>query len=418
MTAGSAFAPGRGPFHRLLKLLVAPFAAVMLSGCLSVTAIRSVGTTLNERFTLDRQPLSANQQAEDPQLGPFRREPGQVATYTYPLVEHADQLLQADCFWVAHDAGVGDDVLLNWEGVLHLDPALDGSKHLKPENNQFSMCRFNHPITRQSAEFSDCEYDPEDSSAFEGPTAFGNGGRFPLTSLEHIEQTEDYLAFFSPHLSMKSHPAADWRNACQAGEPVTQETDVTTGFQGYDGLSDPDRFVGGCSGGGRRVRPEGDANWVIEMRSLAENPAFTSLPLAGIKAAASGETLARPANISANGRVFWQTAELGSTTNPLTGRWQENFSSSIRVSQVRLLRRVGEQSVYLQPDDLLETHVCVRPNSQEPSCRWRCPVSSGAQGEAVADLSNDGCLDADSNQLVPELTPTVDMASLAANPTL
>ncbi|MEM9183667.1 MAG: hypothetical protein AAGB27_10995, partial [Pseudomonadota bacterium] len=77
-----------------------------------------------------------------------------------------------------------------------------------------------------------------------------------------------------------------------------------------------------------------------------------------------------------------------------------------------------EQSVYLQPDDLLETHVCVRPSSQEPSCRWLCPVGSGAQGEAVADLSNDGCLDADSNQLVPELTPTVDMASLDANPTL
>ncbi|MEM6575907.1 MAG: hypothetical protein AAF736_16650, partial [Pseudomonadota bacterium] len=128
MTTRSAFASGRRLIQQLLNLLLVTIAPVLLSGCLSVTAIQSIGTTFNERFTLDRQPLSASQQAEDPQLGPFRREPGQVASYAYPLVEHADQLLQADCFWVAHDAGVGDDVLLNWEGVLHLDPALDGSK--------------------------------------------------------------------------------------------------------------------------------------------------------------------------------------------------------------------------------------------------------------------------------------------------
>ncbi len=410
------FAPEeRHGYGQLAVSLVASALALTLCSCVSTTPIRAIGTTLNERFTLDRQPLTASQQAENPQLGPFRRDPGSVSSYAYPLVEHSDSLLQADCFWVANDAGVGDDILLNWEGVLHLDPALDGDKHLKPENNQFSMCRFNHPTTRQWAEFSEGEYNPEDDEVYGGPSAIGGSGVIPVSGIEQVQPEEDSVAIFSPHISMKSHPTPDWRNACLSAEPASLETDVTTGFQGFDGLSDPQGYVSGCSADGRRVRPENDANWVVEMRSGAKSPPFTSLPLVGIKAAATGETLARQASISANGRVFWQTTELGSTTNPSAGRWRENFSSSIRVSQVRLLRRVNGQSEYLRPDDLLEASVCVRPSSQEPACRWLCPVSSGPQGEAVADLSNDGCLTGDRELLVPDLTPTVDVAALDAN---
>ena len=146
------------------RMIVVGAIAALLCGCARVSerGVRMIGGYLNPRFTLDREPLSMAQQSEDPTTGPYRRAPGSIASYVYPMVDGADHLIQADCYWAAHESGVGDDVLLNWESVAIMDPRISDNFGFAPGDEAVSLCRLNHPVTRQPFTLQEGDYEELD----------------------------------------------------------------------------------------------------------------------------------------------------------------------------------------------------------------------------------------------------------------
>ena len=270
---------------------------LVLSACLREQGIALQGGTLNPRFTLDRQPLSVSQQTQDPVSGPFRQAPGTVASYVYPLVEGADRLMQADCFWAAHNSGAGDDFLLNWESVIELHPRIDDEHRIALGDEDLAMCRFNDPVTRQPPIIEEGEYpEPDDDLVVIGAPSLDvlplvlSDGDFPEVMEDFAMETgrEVLGAQLVEIPSRRSNPD----RSCDPLDQTAQERIIVTGVLGYDGGSNDRGLVATCSGPGRRIRPERDARYEVRHPGGSGNDVAQNFGV--IMTAGNGERLLRP----------------------------------------------------------------------------------------------------------------------------
>lgn len=393
-----------------LTLIALAAAGVSSMGCLPAGAIRFSDVAFNERFTLDRQPLNASQQMEDPESGPYRRGDGEIASYIYPTVDGADKLIQSDCLWLAHESGAGDDLLLNWEAVITLYPKLHDDLGLAEGDEDVTACRVNDPITRQPSILTEGEYeDPEDGyMAVNLPQFSFAAGRHdgdPLVVFEYDIALENGYEFLGANLDAVPTVLSNPDRVCDDFSQVGMAQTVTAGVLAYDGTSDNDDHVTLCTGPGRRIRPDDDMQ--LDVGVSSNGTPLDQMTLGRVMTAGDGAQLRRPLMILSNADVRWSTSVNGS-------RWGENFSTTLEVDEVRLLRRNASGENYLTPADLDSEAMCVRASSGSADCLWVCPVTEASDGAAVFRPSDGQCQYADNTTRAASLTPTVDIDLLEA----
>lgn len=384
--------------RRCLILTTAVTAAGLSGlGCLPQASVEIFGISLSPAFTLDRQPVlldSAGQPIVDPLEGPFTRAPGKVASLLYPELAGIDGLLQADCFWTGRAGGGGDSVLLNWEAVVWV-PLEHQGKYLPPGDEDISACRLNDPLTRQ----------PKHLTSDHAPTAPTVAVGFPRESLAAlairyedgvIEPREQDLTapFMGVSLAARLAPQANPDRVCDPSNFATgPEVQISPGVWSYSGLSTVSGELELCAGRGRRVIPEEDAH----LRAYIANPVDPTMPveqwLGAVMVAEDGERLVRQATAQQND-VVWSSQH-----------WQENFSPSIRVEAVRLLRRIGGVGTFLEQGDLASQTLCIRDGVS--GCRYQLSSEKNADDHVLWRPA------AGAGGTVLQLTPTYDVDLLA-----
>ncbi len=366
---------------RLLLSLTANLAALGSGlGCLPSATVNIAGVDFAPAFTLDRQPVpvdTAGQSIEDPGQGPYTRAPGQVASLLYPDVQGIDHLLQADCFWAGRDGAGGDRIRLNWEVFLWVASEYDG-KYLPAGDEDVSACRLNDPLTRQPKHFSsptapqfpsmivalpgdpvalNLSFEGNELEALGYDFSFDNGHEWYGVELEAVPPV----------------PVAPDDRSCDFGPFGGSPMAVGPGVWSYDAGGDTAGRVAFCSGQGRTVVPLADARFRATLR---EGDMVARQWFDTVMVAEAGERLVRPAAVQGND-VAWSVPTFA-------GRWHENFSPSLRVEEIRLLRRdpSGDEA-YLEPGDLDVDTLCVAASSGSTTCLYDLPRQTDADGYAV-----------------------------------
>lgn len=410
--------------RRILVLLL----ALGQTACLSSFRVEFEGLRYQERFRLDREPVSTD---PAPRLHHHARADWPAQTIVPSLPGHTlEHLARSECLWTAFDpvSGRGDVLQLNWEAVLSTRFPDQGIGPV-----EIAMCRFTDPHTGGdiAVERSGLRIGSfnaalnSDGSIAISERAQAPSGQ-PVAAFETYRDGDvvriralesDRIGFNGAHLTALSTAlgATDEAGACQHGA-VTADMQGLPGpaldrpvvlAPGVQGLQCPGHPAGVLTLCAERCRwqPQADAQLLLGA-AAAFAPVRELRPIPEIKVVVERRSLRRRMTLR-DGHYGWQTPRVATAGDV---RWRENFMPSLRVESVRLLARAANGTPLPVPAGA--TELCIRSDEGAANCRLQCPASAGQLGQF--ELLQ-GCFSPFAQQtVIPTLTPTYELTHLEA----
>lgn len=435
---------------------LALFAAATCAGhlgCMSPAAYSLDDPRPNPTLRRDRAPLSAAQQAFDPdqrgdvgalRYGGHRDDRAGLSTPAVPddVVPSAN-LVQSTCWWVGRHGGdvfAADAVRLHWEGVVDFGGS-SGALFSDPDDGRLDVgaCRINDPQSRQPLRDAagKAQGYASDCAVFEGALP----GNLTLRSDDIPVCVDDTSLMFArmgayaPRLDAFRRCTTDVetlpggmpgpeRWAQERPPPGAMPPAAPDNFSGaIEWVVEPSgqsaAYVSACTDpGGARVQPRTATRYRLDLLDRAHWIEPVLLVADG------GYTIARSMRRNAPGDTVarWSTPVTlrpghvpGVVREPGEVRWEENFASRVRVERVRVFDLVGGA-----PRDLsgaTPPRLCIEDPEVAPGqCRWTCKDGLPGDGRVEFRLGDaDACVEAPLDQpAVPVVTPTYALATVRA----
>jgi hypothetical protein len=403
--------------HRPSALLPALPLLALLGGCFPQGEIALRPQDFNPALRPDREALDSGQLAADVarlRFGPYRPLSTDLAQGLMPAEQPGlANLPQSDCWWMGHGATGTDAMRAAWEAVALVDGSVGiGKDYVDPEDGKLDigLCRLNDPQTREPP-----RHRSSGNSAFADVDCAqlgGGGGGVGLRggAAENLIRCTSDVALFAVQLHAYRNPApADPRARCPARSAFSvRDRTLVRGVDFYSGGSIVDAgtgYVSACSQpSGEVLIPSIDTRYALTYGNNIEHWLEPVVLPAG-----DGRRLARAMGAVAGAVWRWATPV---TTEPAGGqvRWEENFSATLRVGQVRAYRFDAAGN----PVEIAGAppRLCIEDPQSGGGCRWTCADSNAGDARLHYDLQAAGaCTDASGRSELPLVTPTYAFAT-------
>jgi hypothetical protein len=382
-------------------------ATVLCTACLAPEAIQVTPRGLNPAFRPDRAAPTAEQlrQAASPELlaaGPWRTAADQIAAPITPVDPLAPNLPQSVCWFMARDdAGGGDTVRGHWEAVFEF-PTLDQLGFSDPQDGRFDIgtCRFDDPETRESLRLDGV---PQQVRCEELLHVDLSRALITRGSAIFAQCDVENIRLNGLALTARRIDAGGGRFArCGPARSGSVRTErVIRDVDAYAGVVISDLLTTCSDPRGEVLQPRGPTQYAIDAGTGPQTVDPVLLPLGDDSVVAREMT-------PAAGAWEWSTP----TTQRATGaRWEESFSSSLRVREVavfELTPGADPESAASVPQPVAApgAELCIEDGAVGV-CRWRCRDTMPGDGRLSFDLAGGAaCRDGTGAPATPLLTPT------------
>lgn len=426
------------------RALLVLLSAVLLTACLAPNGVRVDSIGFNDKLRPDRGALSPQQRVqrvESLRFGPWRRDASAITPYLLPDDPLAAALPQSDCWALANSESAGRDaVLANWEVIGRVTPTDGDGKPLgdwiDPEDGvlDLGMCRLNDPVTRlapvtRSGDRSavanlDCAVVSDAGILGGAPEAFSTGRNFPRC----ISDAEIYAA----RLHAQRASTRDAFGRCGAERAAVSGTPIRIGSLGLDfwqeisahPASDPsDRRLSACMRDAQLIPPT-TTRYTLDAVPYAVDaaapPERVLEPV--LQPLAENPRLTRP--LSADGSyASWRTRVQNDPGSSGAVRWEENYASSLVVTELRVVRPIGSVPSQAQASIPVQaavpsrvTQLCIE-DADSPllpaglRCRYTCTDTDPLDAQLHFRLDDRSCRDHQGRAAAPLVTPTYALDS-------
>lgn len=424
-----------------LVMLVLPMA-----GCLQVQQIRVETLDFNDRLRRDRAALDAAQRemsVDALRFGPWRTSTSAITPMLRPDDPLAAALPQSDCWAMANSDVAGRDaVLANWEVVGRVQ-LVDGSGKriddwIDPDDGvlDFGLCRMDDPVTRRPPVSR--TGDRETFLAFDcsvlSDVGIISGPGFYQTA--ELDRCTDDARIHAARLYAQRAATRDAFGRCAAERAAVggalQRIGANVDFW-RDGVAHPegapsDVRLSACVRDAPLIPPT-VTRYVVDAGALAGSPAGAA-PVRSMEPVVQpydvGARVTRP--LLADGPVAaWRTPMQEHTGTVQGGvRWEEGWSSSLLVSEVRIVRPLASVPAQAQASIAVRDVAPSRPlplcieDADSPlapasiACRFVCEDSDPLDGRMHYVLDDRSCRDFQGRTATPLVTPTYALDSAQA----
>jgi len=410
-----------------------------LCGCIGTGSFNITKVGFAECIRLDRQPATCDPGDRSGSYVTGRENNQVIISEVYPSSMRKgapENLIVSDCLWLGRESADwmgGDFIHMSWEAIVGF--ASEDGEPIFQGNNLFGVCRFENPQGREPVGFD--AWNPEHMTVENGEeTIFtlampdpedGFDGQRPANWPWPPERVADFETFYYPYLTeyhnIDANPdgqclghddrmASNWNTSFHFDGSPSRVKRTSNDHRNLSCITTASGRVPAC--GNCEMKPLEDSSYRLSANDSVTMERWIS---PNIMVVPGERKIARMMTVDSQDdrRYTWSTP-----VNPTRRYWHENFSSNLRVKQVRLLERAGGSGGTTISSQTLRRLEIFDPNDE--NVIYNCVptwIESRQEYEMVFDLGG-SCFrwtrEDENDWANPFVTPTYDTDRLDAEP--